>query len=48
MNINKGFLLPAEFAMLETANNKGEIFKVSGIKNRIENYAQKIENYLKA
>ncbi len=47
MNINKGFLLPSEFAMLETANNKGEIFKVTGIDKRTENYAKKIERYLK-
>ena len=48
MNINKGFLLPSEFAMLETANKKGEIFSVSGIKKRIDDYAKKIESYLKS
>lgn len=42
MNCNKGFTLPAHFALLETANNPGSIKEVPGILNRAKEFALEI------
>lgn len=34
MNMNKGFWLPANFCLLETANDKGEALALPGIQDR--------------
>ena len=42
MNMNKAFLLPPRFAMLETANDPGSILKVPGIGDRAAAFAEQI------
>ncbi len=42
MNMNKNFRLPADFALLETANLKGEIWSVEGIEERASDFARRI------
>lgn len=42
LNMNKGFWLPAEFCMLETANDRGEAMALPGIGARAEKFAIKI------
>lgn len=39
LNMNKGFWLPADFCMLETANDKGEAMALPGIGARAERFA---------
>ena len=39
LNMNKGFWLPANFCMLETANDKGEAMALPGIGERAEQFA---------
>ena len=40
MNMNKGFWLPANFCLLETANDKGEALALPGIRQRAETFAE--------
>ena len=46
MNMNKGFWLPPQFAMLETANDAGTAVKLPGIEERIAAFAENIRNQL--
>lgn len=46
LNMNKTFFLPAEFCMLETANNAGTALKLDGIDERISLFAENIINTL--
>ena len=40
MNMNKGFWLPANFCLLETANDKGEALALPGIQDRADRFAE--------
>ena len=40
MGMNKGFWLPADFCMLETANDKGEALALPGIQDRADRFAE--------
>ncbi|MCX7694629.1 MAG: NAD(P)H-dependent oxidoreductase [Caloramator sp.] len=42
LNINKGFILPPYFAIMEIANDMGEIKKVENIENKAQEFAQNI------
>lgn len=42
LNINKGFILPPYFAIMEIANDMGEIKKVKNIENKAQEFAQNI------
>ena len=42
MNMNKAFLLPPRFAMLETANDPGSILQAGGIEERAAAFAEQI------
>ena len=44
--LNKSFLLPPDFCMLETANDPGEIMKQPGIRGRAEAFAKNMEREL--
>ena len=44
--LNKAFLLPPRFCMLETSNDPGEILKQSGIRDRAAAFARGIEREL--
>ena len=45
INMNKNMILPAEFALIETANSPGEILSVPGIKEKAANFAAHILSY---
>lgn len=42
LNINKTFILPPKFALMETANDLGEIKKVENIKEKAKGFAENI------
>lgn len=42
LNINKTFMLPPQFALMETANDSGEIEKVENIKEKASQFAENI------
>lgn len=42
LNINKGFRLPPKFALMEMANEPGEIFKRESIDSTINNYVNNV------
>jgi hypothetical protein len=42
LNINKTFMLPPEFALMETANDYGEVEKIEGIKEKAKKFADNI------
>ena len=42
MNMNKGFWLPPEFCMLETANDAGAAMALPGIRERLERFTDNI------
>ena len=44
--MNKGFWLPADFCLLETANDKGEAERLPGIEERLERFAETIRRQL--
>ncbi len=44
--INKGFRLPPYFCMMETANDPGAINRVINIEQKVESFAEVIEEYL--
>ncbi len=48
LNINKGFQLPPNFAIMETANDRGAILKVEGIRERARAFAENIKGEIKA
>ena len=43
LNINKTFMLPPKFALMETANDYGEIEKVENIKYKAKEFAENIK-----
>ena len=45
INMNKNFILPPHFAMLETANDPGTALELPGIKERAEAFAHGIISY---
>lgn len=46
LSMNKTFRLPAQFAMVETANDPASILKVEGIAERAEDFARRIRETL--
>lgn len=46
MNMNKGFWLPPEFCMLETANDAGAAMALPGITERLERFTNHILRYI--
>lgn len=48
LNINKGFRLPPGFAITATANDTGEIKKISGIKEKARDFANHIMSQIRA
>ncbi len=46
LNMNKTFALPGRFAILETANNPGEILRSEGIEERVQNFAYNMRKNL--
>lgn len=46
LNMNKTFALPGKFAILETANNPGEITSSEGVEERAERFAQNMKRML--
>lgn len=48
LNINKGFRLPANFAIMEIANDPLAIFKVSNIEEKSKNFAENLKKEIKA
>ncbi len=46
MNMNKGFWLPPQFAMLETANDAGTAVRLPGIEERLEAFSGNILDQL--
>lgn len=47
LNINKTFMLPPKFALMETANDFGEIEKVGGIEEKAREFAENIKRCVK-
>lgn len=47
LNMNKTFILPAHFALLETANHPNSIQKVEGIQQKAQNFANHILETIK-
>lgn len=45
VNMNKNFILPPRFAMLETANDPGTALELPGIKERVKAFAEGIISY---
>ena len=45
VNMNKNFILPPRFAMLETANDPGTALKLPGIEDRVKAFAEGIISY---
>ena len=48
LNMNKGFWLPPQFCLLETANDKGEAERLPGIEERVARFAENIWQQLSA
>ena len=48
LNMNKGFWLPANFCLLETANDAGTAIRFPGIEDRLHAYAQHMLSHLLA
>ena len=48
MSMNKGFWLPSDFCMLETANNAGDALRLDGIDERLSAFAENLLRQLKA
>lgn len=42
MSMNKGFILPPRFALLETANDPGTVMEIPGIREKAENFSDGI------
>lgn len=43
LNMNKSFLLPARFALMETANDPGAVKHLAGIRRRAADFARRID-----
>jgi len=43
MNFNKNFILPGNFALVETANDPGTILEVEDLESKVEAFAKRIE-----
>ena len=48
LNMNKSFFLPGRFALLETANDPGQAAALPGIGQRLDGFARRIQDTLKA
>ena len=46
LNINKTFMLPPKFALMETANNPGDVKKIENIEKKAAEFAQNIMSLL--
>ncbi|MEG1584331.1 MAG: NAD(P)H-dependent oxidoreductase, partial [Anaerovorax sp.] len=46
LNMNKSFILPSHFAMMETANNPGSIFNCERIEERAKGFAENMLSHL--
>ena len=46
LNMNKGFWLPSDFCLLETANDAGTAIRLPGIEDRLHAYAQHMLSHL--
>ena len=46
LNMNKTFILPSRFAMMETANSAGSLLKLEGIEARAKAFAGNILNHI--
>ena len=46
LNMNKGFWLPPEFCLLETANDAGDAIALPGIEARLDRFAKNIRGQL--
>lgn len=46
INMNKSFILPSPFALLETANDPASILKVPGIQEKASNFGRLMNKYL--
>jgi len=46
LNMNKTFILPSRFAMMETANKADSLAKMDGVEERAEIFARNIEGHL--
>ena len=46
LNMNKTFILPSRFAMMETANSPGSVLKLEGIEMRVKDFAENIMNHI--
>ena len=42
LNMNKSFILPSRFALMETANNPGTVMDIKGIKDNAAEFADTI------
>lgn len=47
LNMNKTFILPSRFAMLETANDPGSIYEIENIQEKARSFANNILAHLK-
>ena len=43
LNINKTFMLPPKFALMETANNPGDFEKIENIREKTKEFAENIK-----
>ena len=48
LSMNKGFWLPSEFCLMETANDPGTAVALGGIEERLDRFAHNLINQLKA
>jgi multimeric flavodoxin WrbA len=46
INMNKAFVLPPKFALMETANNPKSVLKIPGIEEHARNFARRIIEYI--
>jgi len=46
LNINKSFMLPPRFALMETANNPGDVEKVENIRKKARKFAENIKLFI--
>lgn len=46
LNMNKGFWLPAQFCMMETANDAGSAIRLPGIEERLHDFSGRILDHL--
>lgn len=46
LNMNKTFMLPSRFAMMETANKSDSLTQMAGIEERAKNFAENIREHL--